>query len=62
MINEYQCSRCDPVGDNVTWPWITLQKTHCFHYDHAQASPVRTEQQKGKVTTNESLYTAVSVN
>ena len=21
-------SRCDPVGDNVTWPRITLQKTH----------------------------------
>ena len=25
---EVQCSRCDPVGDNVTWPRITLQKTH----------------------------------
>ena len=25
-----QCSRCDPVGDNVTWPRITLQKTHWF--------------------------------
>ena len=23
-----QCRRCDPVGDNVTWPRITLQKTH----------------------------------
>jgi hypothetical protein len=23
-----QCSRCDPVGNNVTWPRITLQKTH----------------------------------
>ena len=21
-----QCSRCNPVGDNVTWPRITLQK------------------------------------
>ena len=24
---QIQC-RCDPVGDNVTWPRITLQKTH----------------------------------
>ena len=25
-----QCRRCNPVGDNVTWPRITLQKTHWF--------------------------------
>ena len=25
-----QCRRCDPVWDNVTWPRITLQKTHWF--------------------------------
>jgi hypothetical protein len=26
--DDIQCSRCDPVGDNVTWPRITFQKTH----------------------------------
>jgi hypothetical protein len=24
--NNLLCRRCDPVGDNVTWPRITLQK------------------------------------
>ena len=24
--DQLQCRRCDPVGDNVTWPRITLQK------------------------------------
>ena len=25
-----QRSRCNPVGDNITWPRITLHKTHWF--------------------------------
>jgi hypothetical protein len=25
-----QCRRCDPVGDKVTWPRITLQTRHWF--------------------------------
>ena len=28
IVPLLQCSRCDPVGDNVTWPRITLQKAH----------------------------------
>ena len=27
-VHYIQCSRCDPVGDYVTWPRITLQKIH----------------------------------
>ena len=29
-LPQVQCSRCDPGGDNVTWPRITLQKTQAF--------------------------------
>jgi hypothetical protein len=28
LREKIQCRRCDPVGENVTWLGITLQKAH----------------------------------
>ena len=32
-----QCSCCNPVGDNITWPRIKLQKNKLIFYNHAKA-------------------------